>query len=355
MTAKNPRIAVVSAGWWATQFHIPSLLDYDGADLIAIVDQDEQKLSAAATHYGVTTTYASLADLIRTGDVDGVVVATNSAAHYVVAKEALDAGLHVMVEKPMVITTAEAWDLVETARRNERHLVVGHTYQFVESAELLRQVVASGELGELVMMSGLFASMVESFYRGQPQEYAEVFQWPVTGPTSQTYATAASAGGGQGYTQVTHPMGMMLHITGARTSRVAAFLNYRDLAVDLADAISYECTSGAVGTMASTGNIRKNEAQQQELRYYFSRGWATQNLLDASVTVQFASGESRHFTASDVYPAHATARHLADLISGRATENLASGEHGARVVEFLDAAYRSAHAGQVVDIDLSRG
>lgn len=355
MSTSRPRIAVVSAGWWATQFHIPSLLQYDGAELTAIVDQDPAKLATAASHYGVATTYPCLDDLLAAGNVDGVVVATNSAAHYPVARQALAAGLHVMVEKPMVLTAHEAWELVDLARRQQLHLVIGHTFQFVDSAERLRRLVAGGELGELVMMSGLFASMVESFYRGRPQDYGEVFQWPVTGPTAQTYSTAASAGGGQGYTQVTHPLGMMLHITGARTSRVAAFMNNRDLSVDLADAISYECVGGAVGTMGSNGNIRKNEAQQQELRYYFTGGYVLQDLLDGAVTVQFAAGETRRFVATDAYPAQATARHLADLISGRTEDNLASGEHGARVVEALEAAYTSARTGQVVAIDLSRG
>ena len=151
--------------------------------------------------------------------VDGVVIAVQHAFHYQVARDAVDAGVHVMVEKPMTLRASEAWDLVDRSRRNGLHLMVGYTYQLTRHAQAAREIVRSGRIGELQLISGIFTSWVESYLRGDPQDYAEAFGFPVTGPEPSTYADPEIAGGGQGQLQVTHPMGMVFWVTGLRGNR----------------------------------------------------------------------------------------------------------------------------------------
>ena len=107
------RMGVIGTGWWATQAHIPSLRTYEKADLVGLADPDLEKLAKAASFYEVENTYADYHDLLE--KVDGVVIAVPHAYHYEIARDALDAGVHVLVEKPMVLTAAHAWDLVERA------------------------------------------------------------------------------------------------------------------------------------------------------------------------------------------------------------------------------------------------
>ena len=231
--------------------------------------------------------------LFTSGVVDGVLIAVPHVHHYPLAKAALDAGLHVMLEKPMVLEAAHAWDLVDTARSAGLHLMVGYTYQFTRAAAQVAELVGSGRIGELLHVSGLFASMVESYYRGQPEDYADVFKFPVTGPAASTYADPAIAGGGQGQTQITHTMGMVLWATGRRVTEVSAFMGNRDLAVDLVDAIAYRLDNGAVGTMGSTGSLRPGQPSQQEFRYYGSDGYVLQDLLAGTVVAHFNDGSTR--------------------------------------------------------------
>ena len=281
------RMGVIGAGWWATQFHIPSLKTYEKADLVGIADVKPEKAAAAADYYDIRNTYDDHRELLAAG-VDGVVIAVQHAYHYEVARDALDAGVHVLIEKPMTLTAADAWDLVERAKSNGLHLMVGYTYQFTRHAQAAREIVQSGKIGELQLVSGIFTSWVESYLRGKPQDYAEAFGFPVTGPEPDSYSDPKMAGGGQGHLQVTHPMGMALWVTDRRAVEVFAFMESYDLAVDLVDSFSYRLDNGASGTMASTGAMRPHQQLDQRLVYAGSGGFVRQDLAGGAAggTVQ---------------------------------------------------------------------
>ena len=337
-------MAVIGTGWWATQWHIPSLSDYARAELCALADPNPDRLAAAAERWPVPRTYLDYRELLGSGEVEGVVIATPHASHYEIASSALEAGIHVLVEKPLVLKAIEAWDLVHRAERNDLHLMVGYTFQFTRQARKAREIIQSGRIGELRFVSGLFASMVESYYRGRPEDYEPVFQFPVTGPGKSTYSDPKIAGGGQGQTQVTHAMGMVFWVTGRRAIEVSAHIESFDLAVDLVDAMAYRLDNGAVGTMGSTGTLRPGQPQQQEFRYYGTEGFLLQDLLQGKLAAYYNDGtleEIADLTEDEIYPAHLPARALVDLILGEG-ENLAPPESAAATVEFLEACYQSA-------------
>lgn len=352
MTLRRVPVAVVGAGWWATDHHLPGLTTYEGADVVAVVDPDETKRRAAADEFGVGRHYPSVADLLEAGVAEAAVVATPSATHHRVARELLAGGVHVMCEKPFTIDPAHAAELTRMSEERGLVLTVGYTFQHTVAARRLHDVVRSGGLGEIISMSGLFASMVEAYYRGDPQTYKGIFEFRLTGPGTATYSDPANAGGGQGQTQVTHAAGMQFHVTGGRATRVYAEMEQRDLAVDLVDAIAFRLDGGAVATMASTGNLRPGDPAQQEFRYYGTEGFALHDLVTGELAVRYADGREEALTgdaAGDPYPSHAPGRHLTDLVDGRTTQNVAPPREATRVVEFLDAAYRSAGSHAMVE------
>ena len=346
------RVGVVGTGWWATQHHIPGLLAYEHCEVVALVDRDPVNLGRAAEVFGVGRTYADHQALLDAGDVDCVIVAVPHAYHYEIARDSLDAGLGVLVEKPMVLRAAEAWDLVARSEVRDLPLVVGYTFQFTRLAERARRALQGGEIGELLLVSGLFASMVQSFYSSLPRDYADVFKFPLTGPKADTYSNPAISGGGQGQTQITHAMGMVLWATGARAIEVNAKMSNAGLEVDLVDAISYTLDNGAIGTMAATGSIKPGQGEQLELRYYGSDGYLLQQPLTGTLTVQRDGSppEVSETPVEDIYPAHATARCLVDLVRGEG-ENRAPARPAAATVEFLEAAYRSVTENRPIRID----
>lgn len=353
MASRNrPRIGIVGTGWWATQWHIPSLLGYEGAELVALCDQDAGQLAAASDAYDVPHTSTSHEELLAAGVVDGVILTLPHAVHYRVAKDALEAGVHVLVEKPMTIHASEAWDLVETAERNGLHLMVGYTGQFASTAQWLRQQIQGGAIGELLHVQTLMASSVQDFYRGDTGRGDAADAYRVTGPGTRTYSDP-SLGGGQALTQVTHAMGMVSWVTGDRTDEVVAFVNDHDLEVDLTDAIAYRFASGALGVMSSTGSVARGLPGQQEFRYYGTGGMALHNVGTGIATLFPNGGESVTVepTAEEGEQPipYRTGRGFADLIAGRG-ENHAPGVPAAYTVELIEAALESARTGQPVRV-----
>ena len=345
------RIGVIGAGWWATQQHIPSLRTYEKVNLVGIADPNAERLQNAASYYEVEGRYTDYHDLL--GEVEGVVIAVPHVYHYEIARDALDAGVHVLVEKPMVLKAADAWDLVERAKAKNLELMVGTTFQFTSHAKRVQEIVQSGGIGDVIHISGLFASMVESFLRSKPSDYQTVFEYPVTGPQTDTYSDPAIAGGGQGQTQLSHGMGMVLWVTGLRAKEVFAYMENRDLRVDLVDAISYRLENGAVGTMGASGSVRLGQPQNQEYRYYGTEGQIRQDIINGEADAYYNDGRTEVFpdvTEDEIYPAHLPSRTLADLVLGEG-ENRAPGLTAARTVEFLEAAYKSAELGRPVRID----
>jgi len=353
--AARPRIAVVGTGWWSTQHHIPALLSNELAELVAVVDNNPTRLRSAMDAYGLAVGVSDVTELLSSVELDGVVVATTAATHYEITKAVLETGAHAMVEKPMALRACEAWDLVKTAENTGSHLMVGYTHQFTDSARRLHEVVGSGGIGELVLISGLYASAVEEYYRGRPDAYRDVFDFAVTAPESTTYSDPAISGGGQAQTQLTHAIGMILWVSGRRVTEVSALMENTDLEVDLVDAISCRLDNGALGCLGSTGNLRAHAPEQQEIRYYGTEGFAIQDLCTATHQIFYAEGTSESMEvddAGDPYPHFAPARGFADLISGRGP-NRAPGELGARAVEFTEAAYESAAAKATIRLNLA--
>ncbi|HEX3806335.1 MAG TPA: Gfo/Idh/MocA family oxidoreductase [Gaiellaceae bacterium] len=352
MAGEKARVGVIGAGWWSTMVHMPALAANNRAELVAIADRDPQRLAAAANEFGVTA-YPGHRELLDGAELDAVVIAVQHAYHFEAARDALDAGVSVMLEKPMTLNARDAWELVRLAREREVHLQLGYTYHFTRHARRAKQVLDAGELGELQLISGLFASMVESYYRGEPGDYAELMGNPITMPTPETYSNPAISGGGQAMTQITHAMGMVHWLTGGRTAEVFAFMADHGLAVDLVDAASYRFDDGTLGTMASTGGLEPRQDQQQELRYYGTEGYMLQEIWSGALEIVRNDGRREvlePLTAEERYPAGATSAGIVDLVLGGG-ENLAPGEAGAAAVEFIELAYRSAREGRPVRRD----
>jgi predicted dehydrogenase len=347
------RIGVIGTGWWATTAHLPALREHPRAEITGIADPDSANLEMARRHFEVEKTYVDYRHLLEAGGLDGVIIAVPHAFHYEIARDALDAGIHVLLEKPMVLKAKEAWDLVERARAKGLHLVIGYESHFTRHAVAARDLIQSGRIGEVRFVSGHLASMAESWYRGQSEDYRSVFDFTIAKPHENTYSDKRIAGGGQGQTQVTHAMGLIFWTTGLRATEVSAFLDEFGLGVDLVDAISFRFDNAALGTMGSTGSLRPNQPWQIDFRYYGSEGFLVHDTVGGQLSAYFNDGTSEVFPPlepAEISPPSAPARCLVDLILDQGA-NLAPGEIGARTVEFLEAAYRSAAESRTVTVE----
>jgi predicted dehydrogenase len=147
------KIAVVGAGYWG-----PNLLRNLSAcpltEVAAICDASPQRLEAIARSYGHVAAVPSLDQLLEM-PLDAVAIATPVSTHFPIASRCLEAGLHVLVEKPLAATVREAQALVELAASRGRVLMVDHTYLFSNAVRRIKELIDEGELGDLYYVDSI--------------------------------------------------------------------------------------------------------------------------------------------------------------------------------------------------------
>jgi predicted dehydrogenase len=162
MKMTDLRFAIIGWGYWGPKIarNIDAL---PHAAVTMIADVDAQRLAPLAKSQIQVRTTTEIEDVFHS-DVDAVVIATPVRTHYRLAKEALLHGKHVLVEKPLTASVAEAEELVALAERQQRILMVGHTFEYSPAVNELRKLIQSGDLGRIYRIEaervnlGLFRS-----------------------------------------------------------------------------------------------------------------------------------------------------------------------------------------------------
>ena len=349
MTTKA-RIAVIGTGWWSTYTHIPALQANPSAELVALCDADDQRLQAAAQAYGVARTYSDHLTMLANEQLDGIVIATPHATHYPLAKDSLAHGLHVLVEKPMVLYATHAQELVELAAQHGRELIIGYPWHYGPHPRRARALIESGVLGAVQYINCMFSSHIIELLRGH-DDSARSEAYPVHGPGA-VYSQPHLSGGGMGHLQITHSAGLMFFITQLRARRVHALMRNHGLPLDLVDTITVEFEGGALGNVGGTGN---GLHRKLDLQIHCEHGCIDMDMVTDTTVVRYGDGREEALDpptdASPSYPRFAPADNLVDIILGRAG-NQSPATIGWRTVELLDAAYRSAQAdGQAVVVE----
>jgi predicted dehydrogenase/nucleoside-diphosphate-sugar epimerase len=149
------RVAIVGCGEIA-RMHIGALRAIGGLNISAVCDRDEQRARAALTHAPEARVYTDLARLLADDRPDAVHVLTPPATHAALAVQAMNAGCHVLVEKPMALSVDEADRMLAAARTNQVKLCTNHNYLRKPSVRRAAELVASGALGKVVYVEGYY-------------------------------------------------------------------------------------------------------------------------------------------------------------------------------------------------------
>jgi predicted dehydrogenase len=340
------RIAVVGCGWWSTEAHLPAIAGHPDAELTAIVEPDPIRREAAVARFAPREHYESVEQLLAAGGVDGAICCVPHHLHHRLAAPLLDAGLHVVVDKPLTIDPADARDLLARARAAGVELIVGYPWHYHAQAVVLRDAIASARIGELEYVHCLFASVARALYAGDPEAYRSVLGYTDAAPGAATYSDPAVAGGGQGQTQLTHSAALLLWLTGLRPREVAAWTAAFELPVDLADALAVRFEGGAIGVLGSTGGVLPRFEDLLEYRIFGREGHVVFDVMAGTAAICDADGIEQlpEVAPEDRYPHLAPAHNLVDVVLGRGA-NASPGEIGVATVELVDAMYRASAAG----------
>lgn len=142
------KIGVIGAGYWGPNI-IRNVADMSGTVLHAVCDLNPDRLDPIRRRYPATLTTSNIQDVLSDPAIDAVVIATPISTHYSIAREALLAGKHVLVEKPLTQKSTEARELVRIAQKKKRVLMVDHVFIYSPAVQMIKRLIRTGKLGEI--------------------------------------------------------------------------------------------------------------------------------------------------------------------------------------------------------------
>jgi UDP-N-acetylglucosamine 3-dehydrogenase len=302
------------------------------ARLVAIADDDAERGQSWAGRLGVPW-YAEFSDLLRSGEVDAVIVTTPNAGHAAAAIAAARAGVHVLCEKPLATSLSDGQAMIAACRAAGVALGTAFPCRYIPAVARVKEQVEAGKLGKILAIAGTNQG-------GMPGGW---------------FVDPALAGGGAVMDHTVHVADLIRWLTGAEFTEVYAEVGrlfHDDIPVEDAGLLSFSLADGSFGTL---------DCSWSRLQSYPTWGGVTLNILgtegyvslDAfNQTIALYTKEPRtrwiHWGSDSDYLmiqdfARRVSRGLAPAITG---------EDGLRAVELALGAYRSAATGQPVKLPL---
>ena len=145
------KLGIIGCGGIANSKHMPALKKMEDVEMVAFCDIIEERAKKAAEEFGVPGAkyYTDYKELLKDESIEVVHVCTPNREHSFITVDALEAGKHVMCEKPMAINTEEAQKMLDAARRTGKMLTIGYQNRYRPDSQYLKKACEAGELGEI--------------------------------------------------------------------------------------------------------------------------------------------------------------------------------------------------------------
>ena len=179
---ERPRLAVIGLGYWGPKI-ARNIQELECGELAAVCDTREASLADVARRYPAARATSSVEDILDDPTIDAVVLATPIGTHYALADAALRADKHVFVEKPLAASSVESGRLMELAAARDLVLMPGHTFLYSPPVLMIRDLIVSGELGDIYFVSmsrvnlGLHQSDVSVAWDLGPHDFSILRFW----------------------------------------------------------------------------------------------------------------------------------------------------------------------------------
>jgi predicted dehydrogenase len=240
-SVERVRVGLLGCGGFQ-RYRAGNLLKVPEAEVAALCDCEPSQIEAMrAAHPSLADvpTFSGAADMISANVVDAIFIATPHTQHVDQILAGLNAGLHVLCEKPLVTSVADAKRVIEARDRAGKQGMVSYQRHFQPEFRYIRQRIASGEAGKVTYVSAL-----------QCQEWKRA--------TKGTWRQQASlSGGGQLNDSGSHLVDILLWTTGLRAEQVSAFIDNRGTEVDIDSAVSLRFAGGALGSLTVVGDAHR--------------------------------------------------------------------------------------------------
>lgn len=272
------KVAVIGCGSIARHRHLIEYAANPDVEIAAVCDIVKERAEEIAGEYQAKA-YTSYEELLDKEDVDAVSVCLPNYLHAAVSIAALNAGKHVLCEKPMATSRVEAEDMIKAAEENGKKLMIGHNQRFVPSHQKAKQLIENGEIGKIY-------SFRTAFGHGGPEG------WSIDGRDSWFFEKEKAFIGAMGDLGV-HKADLMRYLLGEEFSEVAAFVETSakgETDVDDNAALVLKSESGIIGTLAASWAYNAKEDNSTVI-YGEKAILRLEDDPTYSLVVQYANGE----------------------------------------------------------------
>jgi predicted dehydrogenase len=186
------RFALIGLGHWGPNYARLLHGQIPDATLVACADVRPERLKTIGALYPGVRLHTDHRSLLAAGDLDAAIVATTTTTHQEVSTDCLEAGLHVLVEKPLANTSQAGEEMVRAAERAGRILMVGHTFLFNPAVERIKRLIDDGDLGRVLYLSfrrtglGPIRQDVNALWDLAPHDLSMLRYWLGTDPIEVT-------------------------------------------------------------------------------------------------------------------------------------------------------------------------
>ncbi|MEH7379078.1 Gfo/Idh/MocA family oxidoreductase [Bacillus sp. JJ1533] len=338
------KIAVIGCGSIAQHRHLPEYAMNKHVEIVAVCDIVEDRVHQVASQYGVMA-YTNYEELLADPEVEAVSVCTPNYLHAPISIAALEAGKHVLCEKPMATSKEEAMNMIEAAQKSNKKLMIGHNQRFVASHQKARQLIEDGVLGKIY-------SFRTAFGHGGPEG------WSVDGKESWFFKKNEAFIGAMGDLGV-HKTDLMRFLLGEEFVQVGAFIEtsakeYAD--VDDTAVCILRTESGIVGTLAASWSYVSKEDNSTII--YGEK--AILRLEDDPVNnliIQYKNGEVVKYELGGIQTnedggqsnSHVISHFVQSIVTD--TNPAVPGEEGMKSLQVILAAIESKETNKIISIN----
>lgn len=317
------RLGLIGCGSYAQGMHAPALAAQEDVELTAICGPRRpsvDKFLAAWQGHGRPQTYSNPLEMLEKEDLHGVLISTPHNLHAEQVTAALAAGCHVLVEKPMTISLAEAEAAADAARKAERHVLIGYKTPYTGTLQAVRRALREERYGPLRFVTGYITQNWQALTAGTWRH------------------DPAAAGGGQFLDSGSHPVCSLLWALPGNWQQVSVLMADRGDQVDV-DTVVTARFDGDVLVSLAIGGCEQPEGSElifccAEARIEMD-GWR-----GTWARVHPSEGEPEPISdGPDIHPV----AHFCDVLRGN-VEPLVGAEHGCRQAAFVTDVYRAALA-----------
>ncbi len=332
-------IGVLGTGVIIRDFHLVTLKDHPKAEVVAAGNLRAESLGRLATDYGIAKTYTDFEEMARDPEIDAVIIGLPNSLHAPVTIQMLEAGKHVLCEKPMATTVVEAERMLEASQRTGRKLMIAHMWRFDREILWLRDLVTSGQLGKI------FKAKSHAI-------------WLYEGPKPESWFVQKKfAGGGALADMGIHSIDTLRYVLGgARPTKVwaVAGTHFEDIELDDTATLMLEFDGGIAGLIEAGWYHLYADGLEGYTQVYGTKGYARALPSELHSYVQGVWSVTRPNMPArqqqcdlPMYQAQMDAFVDCIVEDREPTPGAADGLWAMRV---LEAAYRSAEVGEAVAI-----